>query len=1047
MVRPYHYLFILIVVLTSCQSIYLDETTVVEKFENRLEKVVDEMISFHKDSSIWSNVDLTKDSNFDSQLSENPFCVYLIKDQQLIYWSDTRLGINQLRTIQERTDLIPIVQDSSLYVHIASSRGGITLITSKFLYEIESETGISSGVLDYKLGRFPDELSKINITLNSNIKYIRQSTLIIGMAIFIWMGFVALFFFLFPKITSQHTVPKKTIIWIGGLILMWTVQKLAIEPLFIHLEQWPTVIQSFVIIFLSVATIVFYNKNIGPLLSRNQYGTSGRHIYTIVTYFVVLLSLLGIARYYQYLILDIRIPLDFNHFFYSSSLTLFALGIVILGCIGVFILHHNLLSHLLDTNQNKKNRLLNFIVASIVFIPISLLVSAGFSFLFFATFAGIYILLYELFLEAKRHSITWMITWLILFSGYSAILLFKYNWQQDLEKRQEVGVQLLQNPDFSSATYVTAIYQDKQLVTTNSPEIYPNNYPFTSIPAKGSYEELVSDGRSELLLRSEDNRIVIIGKQLTGMIKPISSFSYVFVLFLLVIGIIVLTDMYLHYLPPELQFHFSNRSSLRNKIQLSVISVILASFVIIAIITVFYFKNTSEINYLTEQKTKINSIIHSIQSTLEEASDQNIAGSKNLENRMVDLASIHKTDLFYYNASGYLQQSFEVDYQSDHVPELVPFSDFRDLASTQSLFVFNNTPNEATSFAGIYSNDQKLVGVIGIPTGTRDQEISRTVNDFIGTLLNVYIFLLLLAGSVAIAVANSITGPLIALGASLKQFNLGKPNKMLHWENQDEVGELINNYNLMIQKLEDSAQFLAHTERELAWREMAKQVAHEIKNPLTPMKLSIQHMQHAIRTRPEEIENVVDRVSNTLVEQIDNLSQIASEFSTFAKMPRPENEKVILNEVAASAHDLFRKREDMDINLYVPIDEIYVFADKNHLIRVLNNIIKNAIQAIPSIRRGVINIKLTKEEDYAIIVISDNGIGIPEHMKDKVFYPNFTTKSSGTGLGLAISYNIIESFNGKLYFETRIDQGTDFYIELPLMHMKDNFSVQERVAL
>ena len=233
----------------------------------------------------------------------------------------------------------------------------------------------------------------------------------------------------------------------------------------------------------------------------------------------------------------------------------------------------------------------------------------------------------------------------------------------------------------------------------------------------------------------------------------------------------------------------------------------------------------------------------------------------------------------------------------------------------------------------------------------------------------------------------------------------------------------------------------------MAWREMAKQVAHEIKNPLTPMKLSIQHMQMAIRSRPEEIQQVVDRVSHTLVEQIDNLSQIASEFSNFAKMPQPENEKVILNEIVANVHDLFRKREDMDISLYVPMDEIYVFADKNHLLRVLNNLVKNATQSIPKSRRGKIMIRLYKEGDHARIEVEDNGIGIPENMKDKVFYPNFTTKSSGTGLGLAISYNIIESFNGKIYFRTELNKGSTFIIDLPLMHMKDNFMITERVTL
>ncbi|HNR09505.1 MAG TPA: HAMP domain-containing sensor histidine kinase, partial [Saprospiraceae bacterium] len=220
------------------------------------------------------------------------------------------------------------------------------------------------------------------------------------------------------------------------------------------------------------------------------------------------------------------------------------------------------------------------------------------------------------------------------------------------------------------------------------------------------------------------------------------------------------------------------------------------------------------------------------------------------------------------------------------------------------------------------------------------------------------------------------------------------------------------------------------------------------KNPLTPMKLITQHLQNSMsRAGQEEIPNLVKRVTQTLIEQIENLSKIASEFSNFAKLPAPENEKLVMNEVVTSTHDLFRKREDMDIHLRVPIDEIYIFADKNHVIRVLTNLIKNAIQAIPVGRRGKIEIVLYKQDEKAIVQVTDNGCGIPESMKDKVFYPNFTTKNSGTGLGLAIVRDIVDCCNGAIYFTTAENKGTSFFVEFPLMHMEDNFKVVERVSL
>lgn len=204
------------------------------------------------------------------------------------------------------------------------------------------------------------------------------------------------------------------------------------------------------------------------------------------------------------------------------------------------------------------------------------------------------------------------------------------------------------------------------------------------------------------------------------------------------------------------------------------------------------------------------------------------------------------------------------------------------------------------------------------------------------------------------------------------------------------------------------------------------------------MKLSIQYLQQHIRSGADDVKEMAQKVSLTLIEQIDNLTKIATEFSNFAKMPTAENEKIVLNEIVSSVHDLFRKRDDIDILLSVPIDELFVFADKNQIIRVLNNLINNAIQAIPESKRGHIDIQLDANSKNAIIMVRDNGTGIPEDLQSKVFLPNFTSKSSGTGLGLAMCQQIIESANGRIYFKTIPGVGTSFYIELPLMRSVPN---------
>jgi nitrogen fixation/metabolism regulation signal transduction histidine kinase len=301
----------------------------------------------------------------------------------------------------------------------------------------------------------------------------------------------------------------------------------------------------------------------------------------------------------------------------------------------------------------------------------------------------------------------------------------------------------------------------------------------------------------------------------------------------------------------------------------------------------------------------------------------------------------------------------------------------------------------------------------------------------------VYVFLLLIAGGLAIVAANTVTKALSELGDSLKRLRLGR-NEPIVWKRKDEIGDLVNAYNETIKKLDDSTRLLAQSEREGAWREMAKQVAHEIKNPLTPMKLSIQYLQHSYEANKGNIEPLLNRVANTLIEQIEALAQIATEFSNFAKMPNAQSEYTSINDLTASVHSLFvTERPDIEMNLDLPHTEYIVFVDRNHVTRVLNNLVKNAIQSIPDDQKGTINISVFMQGDKVVVKVKDNGSGIPVEIREKVFSPNFSTKSSGTGLGLAICKSIIEGFNGDIYFETELGVGTTFYIELPLADVKE----------
>jgi nitrogen fixation/metabolism regulation signal transduction histidine kinase len=439
--------------------------------------------------------------------------------------------------------------------------------------------------------------------------------------------------------------------------------------------------------------------------------------------------------------------------------------------------------------------------------------------------------------------------------------------------------------------------------------------------------------------------------------------------------------------------------------------------------TGYYFNNLLKNNESKSYREQIISINNSIQSYVNSAIDEEskiLVLSKSL-NKITD---IHGQEISLYSRAGKLISFTEIHEDMLRLP-----AGYSEIKLQTRDIEFKGVPKTIVPLS-IASQPPYAYFTITFPKSPRSYS---SILDFISTILNVYVFLFLIAGAIALAIANSITRPLSIIAGKLKEFKLGASNKPLIYEDNDEIGQLINEYNNLIVQVQDSADIIAKTERDMAWREMAKQVAHEIKNPLTPMKLSIQYLDKMVKTNPDRAKDLTEKVASTLVTQIDALTNIANEFSNYATMPKANNEKIILNEIVEAVHDLFRKRDDMDITMSEPIADLLVFVDRNQLIRILNNLVKNAIQAIPDDRRGKIDIALNKKNHSAIITVKDNGTGIPDYMKQKVFTPNFTTKNSGTGLGLAISANMIDSMNGRIYFDTRIYEGTTFFVEIPLM--------------
>ena len=636
-------------------------------------------------------------------------------------------------------------------------------------------------------------------------------------------------------------------------------------------------------------------------------------------------------------------------------------------------------------------------------------------------------------------------------SDNAVTVLFEVEKKQ--KDRSKVFTELLIEKQYKNLeklnNYDYAIFDKNQNLIYKEGKTYTDKYTFKFIPSKENYSrEERQEGRSHLLYRASNDRIVVISKELPAAMRIISLFAFLFVLFVIVLFLLMLFNSIFNALPSIFNFTFEKVLSIRTRIQLSVIVLTVIFFSSIGFVTVQYFSGERETYHEGRLDRKAKSILTNTNIELETFFNnvENQNKKFDLEALVNRISRIHRMDINIYDTNGYLITSSEDDvFEKGIISRSMDASAFLEIAKKKSSeYTQSNEQVGSLTYKAAYfplkvgpKKNQRTIAYMGLPYYSKQRELRDDVNVFMGTLLNVYVFLLLIAGAIAIGITNSITKPIARIGERLKEFKLGKRNEPLEWHSKDELGALIEEFNKMTQEVEESAEKLAIQEKEAAWREMAKQVAHEIKNPLTPMKLSIQYLLHAYRSNPENIAPLLKRVSGTLIEQIDNLAAIASEFSNFAKMPRAENQKLIVNDLVNSVFGLFKEGEElMDLELKLPEEQLFVFADKNHLISVLNNLIKNATQAIPDHRRGLIEVSLVEKNNRAIIKVKDNGTGIPEDTRAKVFVPNFTTKNSGTGLGLAISKNIIESVDGKIYFDTEIDKGTEFFVELPIVEIK-----------
>lgn len=400
--------------------------------------------------------------------------------------------------------------------------------------------------------------------------------------------------------------------------------------------------------------------------------------------------------------------------------------------------------------------------------------------------------------------------------------------------------------------------------------------------------------------------------------------------------------------------------------------------------------------------------------------------------KICELADVHNLDLNLYDLSGKLLISSNPRiFQEKDIPQKVSSSILQKLTDGDVRIVLEKG-RDKDEFYLAYWHFSDLEGrplaVTNIPYFDIQNENRQEIESFLIDLILIYVGLFIAASILALLLSNYITQSLQRIGDKMKGVELGKANSPLEWESNDEIGSLVTEYNRMLNEAEKSTIALARSEREIAWREMAKQVAHEIKNPLTPMKLRIQYLQRAMDDNDPGWEDKFKSTADSLITQIDTLTNIANEFSNFAQMPKTKEQNVELCAVIEDAIQIFSLESDVEMTFNAQTERSTITADKDQILRVFNNLLKNAVQSVPEGRKGKISVYLKEYEGMVMAEIKDNGSGVPEEIQEKIFVPNFTTKSKGTGLGLAMVKNIIKNHGGEIWFKTKRDVGTTFYL-------------------
>jgi two-component system, NtrC family, nitrogen regulation sensor histidine kinase NtrY len=578
-----------------------------------------------------------------------------------------------------------------------------------------------------------------------------------------------------------------------------------------------------------------------------------------------------------------------------------------------------------------------------------------------------------------------------------------------------------------------AVYRSDRLVNHYGEFNYPH---FTPEP-----EKLESDKTTytHYVFEPEPGTKVVLSEKVKSLTEKLTYNSYFFLLFSL-LSFLLLTVY---------RFLFSNRlapATLTQRIQGSIIVLLLLAMTAVGITSSRLVSQQFENENKKELSIKSSIILNEL---LNQFSSENLFDGSQRElinQRIKEYARVFNSDVSLFNAQGQLVNTSQ--------PKLYDLGLSAGLVNPRAYYgikqnkVYSGKVTESAGnliysshYEPVYNETKNLQGFINLPYFAKQSGLLVELSGIISGLINVYLVLFMLSLASGLVLSRYITQPLRLIKQQIARISLGKRNEQIQWQSRDEIGKLVYEYNQMLSKLEESANLLAQSERESAWREMAKQVAHEIKNPLTPMKLNLQYLQHLNKTSPDDFKLKFEQASAGIIEQIDALANIATEFSNFAKLPGAQLQDIAPLDILQSAVHLFNKQPRLRIVFDAAERHRLCKGDKEQCMRVFNNILSNAVEALDGVAEPEITIQCKWNDGTLLVSIRDNGCGIPKNMQASLFTPSFTTKTTGSGLGLAMVKNIMQGFGGRVWFESEPSQGSTFYLEF--VRSGDGKSVKE----